>query len=73
MFKGTSATTRALGVVVAVLVALIGLGAPPASAVGNYNNANIADRALSYVGQWGGQCRAFVNKVISEGGVAIKS
>jgi hypothetical protein len=50
----------------------------PALAVGSYNNAEIATRALRYVGQWGGdacrdahkpgdsggQCRAFVNCVV---------
>jgi hypothetical protein len=48
------------------------------SAVGTYNNAAIADKALTYVGQWGGnacndaqkpgdsggQCRAFVNCIV---------
>jgi hypothetical protein len=53
-------------VAVAALVAAIALVAPasPAHAVGTYNNAAIADRALSLVGTQGGQCRAFVNATI---------
>jgi|GEM_PF-3119226 len=35
-----------------------------ASALGSYNNASIADTALSYVGQKGGQCRAFVTNIV---------
>ena len=36
----------------------------PAAAVGSYDNAAIADYALARVGQWGGQCRQFVNDVV---------
>lgn len=53
-------------------------GTAPAQASGNYDNASIADKALSYVGQWGGnackdsqkpgdsggQCKAFVNCIV---------
>lgn len=39
--------------------------ATPASAVGNYDNTLIADKALTYVGQHGGQCRAFVNAIVN--------
>ena len=53
-------------------------GTAPAKASGNYDNASIADKALSYVGQWGGnackdsqkpgdsggQCKAFVNCIV---------
>jgi hypothetical protein len=38
--------------------------ASPDQAVGTYNNAAIADRALGLVETQGGQCRAFVNAVI---------
>lgn len=56
----------------------IGLGAPaPAFAVGSFSNAALADLALTYVGQWGGnatagtpdagsgQCRAFANAIVA--------
>jgi len=50
--------------ILAVLGMLAGLSialstASPASAAGTYDNARIADIALGYVGQWGGEaCRA---------------
>ena len=61
----------------AMLVAIF-LTASPVKAVGGYDNAAIADKALTYVGQWGGnacndaqkqgdsggQCRAFVNCIV---------
>ena len=46
----------------AVLAAL-GSG-EPAGAVGSYNNAAIADRALTFVDQPGGQCWQFVRDVV---------
>jgi hypothetical protein len=61
------------------LLILVSLMAPSeSSALGTYNNAAIADKALAYVGQWGGkacndaqkpgdsggQCRAFVNCIV---------
>jgi hypothetical protein len=51
-------------------------GVKPAHAAGTYDNATIADRALQYVGQWGGnacadahkpgggQCKQFVNCIV---------
>jgi hypothetical protein len=59
-------------------VGTVALSATPAMAVGTYDNAAVADKALSYVGQWGGnacndaqkpgdsggQCRAFVNCIV---------
>lgn len=33
---------------------------------GPITNDALADRALQYVGQWGGQCKAFVQKVVNE-------
>jgi|GEM_PF-2082908 len=50
--------------------AVVGIGASivtasPAAAVGKYSNASIADLALKHVGQQGGQCRIFVNNMIS--------
>jgi len=39
--------------------------ASPAQAVGSYDNADIADYALEFVGQQKGQCRAFVNEVVA--------
>ncbi|MEI7646175.1 MAG: dockerin type I domain-containing protein [Chloroflexales bacterium] len=65
-----SMTFRRLASVVTLLlvvVLLAPLAAHPTSvaAVGSYNNAAIADYALALVGQWGGQCRQFVNNVVS--------
>jgi hypothetical protein len=50
------------------LMLLIGVGsvnALPAHAVGSYNNANIAELALDRLGQYGGQCKTFVNNIVS--------
>jgi hypothetical protein len=47
---------------------VLGMAGPSTSwAVGNFDNAIIADYATSHysVGAYGGQCRAFVNKVMS--------
>ena len=68
--------TLKLAASLASLAAL--LAAEPSLAAGNYDNASIADKALSYVGQWGGnackdsqkpgdsggQCKAFVNCIV---------
>lgn len=42
------------GLLIVLGVAGVLILAAPASAVGSYSNAYIADKALSYVGQWGG-------------------
>jgi hypothetical protein len=58
---GAKIRTRALPVFLAVVAASAVLTAAPpdAQAAGLYSNASIADRALRYVGQWGGEaCRA---------------
>lgn len=42
------------------------VGAAPASAVGSYNNASIADIALTKIGQDGGQCKEFANNMVKQ-------
>jgi hypothetical protein len=65
-------------IMVAVPAVTVGVTAAPALAVGTYNNSDLADKALTYVGQWGGnacndahkpgdsggQCKAFVNCIV---------
>lgn len=64
-----------------LVILLVAMGADisagtTATAVGTYNNADIADRALAYIGQWGGnacrdagktqsgQCKQFANCIV---------
>ncbi|HYH74587.1 MAG TPA: hypothetical protein VD735_01365 [Candidatus Saccharimonadales bacterium] len=55
------------GIAAAIVLSLLPLSVvTPAQAVGSYDNALIADEALSRVGQNGGQCRAFVNAIIDQ-------
>ncbi|MNH58495.1 hypothetical protein D3C73_102960 [compost metagenome] len=44
----------------------LAVGAAPASAVGSYSNASIADIALTKVGQYGGQCKTFANNMVKQ-------
>jgi hypothetical protein len=75
----TLSSSKQLRLLLLPLLLVMILAAPSTSwAVGVYNNAAIADKALSYVGQWGGnacndaqkpgdsggQCRAFVNCIV---------
>src|SRR4051794_8888874 len=77
---GTGQRRRLLSVltVVGLLLGSIATTTAPATAIGGYSNAAIADTALNYVNQWGGnacndaqkpgdsggQCRAFVNCIV---------
>jgi hypothetical protein len=59
----------ALVLLTSAMALSVGVGMSPAQAVGPYNNAAIADYALTFVGQnlgpVNGQCRMFVNNVVS--------
>lgn len=61
-----SRPSKAQTLLVALFLALSVLVVPssPAQAVGSYDNAAIADRALTKVGLYGGQCRSFVNEIV---------
>jgi fructose-1,6-bisphosphatase len=59
-----------LGMICASLVTTVAVDtvvtSQPAQAVGSYSNAAIADAALAFgKGNYGGQCRAFVNQIIN--------
>jgi hypothetical protein len=51
----------------ALVAGLISVGAQPATAVQNFDNAAIADQALTHVGQSGGQCKPFANNMALAG------
>jgi hypothetical protein len=63
--------TYRLRAILATIALLVGvtfvstLVASPAQAVGSYDNAEIADYALTFDGQQKGECRAFVNEVVA--------
>lgn len=49
-----------------IALLMLGLFAPaqPAHAVGSYNNATIADIALTKLGQYGDECKTFANNMV---------
>lgn len=67
---------RVVAIAMLVVAGLVHTGAPPAHAVGSFRNESVADIALRYNGQWGGnacrdagksrtgQCKQFVNCVV---------